>query len=190
MLYLHYLGGKEVYVLHAKPKLLTSADKLRKKQVYISYALNHQTVITKQLNACPTPSSIHLHDEKKAPPPRSPLLCHLRPNILLILPTTSHSLDDLLPLLSAQPPLLRDDLAQHHAHLSRHITRVAAHVEICFLLQQLVHERGLLFEAMLNVDFLRTLAGEGGEELKAGKGFGEGLGRAVSGFVSLDGEEY
>jgi len=118
-----------------------------------------------------------------------PLLYNLRPNIFLILPITPHTLDDLLPLLSAQPPLLGNDLAQHHAHLSRHITRIAAHVEICFLLKQLVHERGLLLEAVLDVDFLQTRAREGGEELEAGEGFGEGLGRGVSGFVRLDGEE-
>jgi len=44
-------------------------------------------------------------------------------------------------------------------------------------------------EAVLDVDFLQTRAREGGEELEAGEGFREGLGREVSGFVRLDGEE-
>jgi hypothetical protein len=60
--------------------------------------------------------------------------------------------------------LLSHDLRQHGVDFPRHVRRVAADVEIGFLLQELVDFFGVLLEAVLHVDFVGAFAGEGGDE--------------------------
>lgn len=87
-----------------------------------------------------------------------------RPNILLINPHTPHALDDPLGLLLIHTTLLSNNLGQHLVHLARHMRRVATHVEIALLLQQVVDKFGVLLDKMLDVDFLAGFPREGVED--------------------------
>ncbi len=92
-------------------------------------------------------------------------MSHSRPNILLISATAAHVLDELFAFLESDAPLVGDDLGQHIAHLSRHVRRIAADVEIGFLGQEVVDEGRVLLHQVLDVDFLAGgFAGEGVED--------------------------
>lgn len=78
----------------------------------------------------------------------------LGPDILLILITGSHGLDDLLALLLTNTSLLRDDGGKDVIDLTRHVCRVAADVEVGLLLEELVDLVRPLLQPVLHVDLL------------------------------------
>lgn len=82
----------------------------------------------------------------------------------LVLIRRTHTLHNLLRLRLHNATLLRNNLHQHRIHLTSHVRRIAADVKIRLLLQQLVDFLRLLLQAVLHVDFARSLAGEGGDE--------------------------
>jgi hypothetical protein len=96
--------------------------------------------------------------------PSTPISSVSRPNILLINPHAPHALDDPLGLLLIHTTLLSNNLGQHFVHLARHVRRIATHVEIALLLQQVVDKFGVLLDKMLDVDFLAGFAREGVED--------------------------
>lgn len=95
----------------------------------------------------------------------------LRPNVLLILIRRPHPLDDLLPSLLRHAPLLRNNRAHYIVDITCHIRRIAAHVEISLLFEEFVDFFRAFLEAVLDVDFLRSFAGEGGDEFERGAEF-------------------
>lgn len=84
----------------------------------------------------------------------------------LVLIRRPHVLDDLLALGLWDAPLLGNDLAEDGVDLARHVGGVAADVDVGLLLEQLVDVLGSLLEAVLDVDLLGSLAGEGIDHLK------------------------
>jgi hypothetical protein len=87
-------------------------------------------------------------------------------NTNLVLTSRTHSLDNLLALRLRHTPLLRDNLRQHNIDLPCHVRCITADVEVCLLLQELVNFLGVFLEAVLDVDFAWSFAGESGDELK------------------------
>ena len=75
--------------------------------------------------------------------------------------------------------MLGDDLAQDLVDFARHVGRVAADVEVRFLLEQGVDFGRALAQAVLHVDFLGARARESGDDFE---------GVAEGGFVFLEGE--
>jgi hypothetical protein len=75
-----------------------------------------------------------------------------------------HTLDNFLCLRLWNSALLSHDLRQHGVDFSCHVRGVTAHVEVSFLLEQLVDFFGVLLEPVLDVDFARSFTGEGGDE--------------------------
>lgn len=90
----------------------------------------------------------------------------LRPDILLVLVTRPHGLDNVLRLLLRDAPLFRDDLAEQRVDLAGHIGCVTAHVEVRLLLEQLVDLGGHLFELVLHVDLVGTFTRKRGGDFK------------------------
>jgi hypothetical protein len=96
--------------------------------------------------------------------PQPPISLASRPNILLINPHAPHALDNPLGLLLIHTTLLSNNLGQHLVHLTRHVRRIATHVEIALLLQQVVDKFGVLLDKMLDIDLLAGFAREGVED--------------------------
>lgn len=91
----------------------------------------------------------------------------LRPNILLVDPTTPHALHCLLSLLFGHPTFLLDDLAECLIDLTGHVCGVTADVEVCFLLQEVVDELRVGSQVMLDVVLLLGIfTREGIEDLE------------------------
>lgn len=62
--------------------------------------------------------------------------------------------------------MLGNNLAENLVDFARHVGRVAADVEVCFLQQEFVDFGGTLAQAVLHVDFLCALAGESGDDFE------------------------
>lgn len=92
---------------------------------------------------------------------------HLGPHVLLVLIASPHLLDDLLASLLTHTSLLRNDGAKHLVHLPRHIRSITTDVEIGLLLEEFVDLVCVLLQAVLDIDFVGLLAGEGRYELKS-----------------------
>lgn len=91
----------------------------------------------------------------------------LRPNILLVDPTTSHALHCLLGLLLRYPAFFLDDLAKCLVDLTGHVCGVTADVEVRFLLQEVVDELRVGGQVMLDVVLLLGIfTREGVEDLE------------------------
>jgi hypothetical protein len=84
----------------------------------------------------------------------------------LVLIRAPHRLDHILGLLLTNIPILGNNLHKLGVNFSRHMRSVAADVEICLLLQEIVDFLGMLLEAVLDIDFARAVAGEGRDELE------------------------
>ncbi len=119
--------------------------------------------------------NISKHLRSDASPKNPHIITLLRPHILLILIRRPHPLHNLLSLLLAHTPLLRDNRAHHIIDLTRHVRRVAADVQVRLLLEQLVDLVRALLQPVLNVDFVGAVAGEGGDELEGVAEFGAPL---------------
>lgn len=92
-----------------------------------------------QLYAPALRSILGYHPRHHARLDRLVRLAVLRPDVFLVLITASHRLDDLFAFLWTHSSPACYDLAQHNAYLPRHIGRIAADIEVGFLLEQLVH---------------------------------------------------
>jgi hypothetical protein len=77
-----------------------------------------------------------------------------------------HALDNLLALLLIHTAVLGDDLSKNLVDFTRHVGRIAADVEVGFLQQKLIDFGRALAQAVLHVDLLVALAGEGGDDFE------------------------
>lgn len=84
----------------------------------------------------------------------------------LVLIRAPHRLHDFLSLLLGNATVLGDNGRQDRIDLARHVRRVAADVEVGFLLEELVDELGILLEAVLDVDLFGAVTREGGNDLE------------------------
>lgn len=75
-------------------------------------------------------------------------------------------LDNVLALLWREATLLRNNLAQDDVDFARHVRSVTTDVYVSLLLQQLIDQRGIFAQPVLNVDFLRAFPRECREELE------------------------
>lgn len=75
-------------------------------------------------------------------------------------------LDHFLALFSRHTTLLSDDVTENQVDLPGHVGGVTAHVEVCFLLQELADKWSILLEAMLNIYLLGTFTGESSDDLQ------------------------
>lgn len=75
-------------------------------------------------------------------------------------------LDHLFALLGGQTTLRSNDLAKHEVNLASHVGGVTTDVEGSFLLQKVADKLGVFAKSVLNVDLLRTLTRERGDDLQ------------------------
>lgn len=81
------------------------------------------------------------------------LLHPLTPYVLLINTTAPHALDSLLRLCLITASLLRNHLCEHFVDFSCHVARIAADVEVGFLLQKIIDQFAVLSYQVLDVNF-------------------------------------
>jgi hypothetical protein len=89
-----------------------------------------------------------------------------RPHIFLVHVATPHVLHYFLTLVEINSPLFGDNLAKEGIDFTCHVRGITTHVEVSLLLEEIVDKLGIFFQTMLNVDLLRCLARESGENSK------------------------
>lgn len=62
--------------------------------------------------------------------------------------------------------MLSNDLGKDSVDLTGHVCRITADIKVSLLLQEFVDLLSTLFKPVLDVDLLRALTREGGDELK------------------------
>lgn len=75
-------------------------------------------------------------------------------------------LDHLLTLLGGITTLLSNDVTKNQVDLPGHVGCITTDVEVGLLLEKLAHKRGVLLEAVLDVNLLGTLTRESSDDLQ------------------------
>lgn len=89
----------------------------------------------------------------------------LRPDVFLVYTATPHALHSLLGLFLGYTSFLFNDLRYCLVDFACHVCGVTADVEVCFFLEEVVDELGVLGEHVLDVTlFLGVFTGEGVED--------------------------
>ena len=84
----------------------------------------------------------------------------------MVLIRSSHALDGLLALLLRYTTLFGDDLGEDVIDFACHVGSITTDVEVCLLLEELVDFFCSLLQSVLDVDFLWSVTGEGGDDLE------------------------
>lgn len=84
----------------------------------------------------------------------------------LVLVGSSHVLDNLLTLGLRHATLLGNNLSEERVDFTCHVGGITADVKVGLLLKQLVDLLGPLLKAMLDVNLLRAVTGEGCDQLE------------------------